>query len=68
MTEQTMSWEEIEEGFRDALDCDGVVKIGGLSYLPSVVLERTDPVAYRIGLNEYADILAEDYIIEGVND
>ena len=68
MAKEFMSWADVEEGFKDALDCDGVIKIGSLSYYPSVVLERTDPIAFRIGLSEYADMLAEDYAVEGVNE
>lgn len=68
MAKEFMSWEEVEDGFRDALDCEGVVKIGSLEYLPSQVLEAVDPIAFRIGVSEYADFLAEDYAVEGVNE
>lgn len=68
MAKEFMSWEQVEEGFVDALDCGDMVKIGSLEYLPSYVLEAVDPIAYRIGLSEYADMLAEDYAVEGVNE
>ena len=68
MAKEFMSWEDVEEGFRDALDCDDMVKIGSLEYLPSQVLEAVDPIAFRIGVSEYADMLAEDYAVEGVNE
>ena len=68
MAKEFMSWAEVEDGFRDALDCGDMVKIGSLEYLPSQVLEAVDPIAFRIGVSEYADILAEDYAVEGVNE
>lgn len=68
MAKEFMSWAEVEDGFRDALDCDDMVKIGSLEYLPSQVLEAVDPIAFRIGVSEYADMLAEDYAVEGVNE
>jgi hypothetical protein len=68
MAKDFMSWEEAEAGFRDALDCDGTIKIGSLEYLPSYVLEAVDPIAYRIGLSEYADMLSEDYAVEDINE
>lgn len=52
---------EIEQSYQDMLDdCYGDVLIGGLTYSTSVALQRVDPIAYRIGLSEYADALAED--------
>jgi hypothetical protein len=68
MAKQFMSWEEVEDGFRDALDCGDMVRIGSLEYYPSIVLEAVDPIAFRIGVSEYADMLAEDYAVEGVNE
>ena len=68
MAKEFMSWSEVEEGFKDALDCGDMVRIGSLEYLPSQVLEAVDPIAFRIGVSEYADVLAEDYAVEGVNE
>ena len=68
MAKEFMSWAEVEDGFRNALDCGDMVKIGSLEYLPSQVLEAVDPIAFRIGVSEYADMLAEDYAVEGVNE
>lgn len=68
VAKEFMSWSEVEEGFRDALDCGDMVRIGSLEYLPSQVLEAVDPIAFRIGVSEYADMLAEDYAVEGVNE
>lgn len=63
MSKPTIGWDEIEEGFRDALDIDGDLQIGGIYFAPSFVLEKCDYVAYREGLNDYADALSEDYEI-----
>jgi hypothetical protein len=37
-----------------------VVKIGYLTFYPSQILKECDPIAYRIGLQEYLDSLAEE--------
>jgi hypothetical protein len=66
MSKEFMSWDEVEDGFRDALDIDGNIKIGGVELAPSLVLMRCDYIAYREGLNDYADMLSEDYEIEGI--
>lgn len=68
MAKDFMSWAEVEDGFRDALDCGDMVKIGSLEYLPSYVLESVDPIAFRVGVSEYADMLAENYAVEGINE
>jgi hypothetical protein len=41
-------------------DCYPMVKIGNLGYSPSRVLKEVDPIAYRCGLNDYLDSLAQD--------
>ncbi len=52
---------DIEAGYRDMLDdVYGVVNICGIAVSASVALERVDPVAYRIGLTEYADTISDD--------
>lgn len=38
----------------------GTVEICGLSYSPSIALERVDPIAYNCGKNDYIDGLASD--------
>ena len=68
MAKEVLGWEFVEEGFREALDCDGAVKVGGLQFYPSEILEKLDPIAFREGVNDYADMLAEDYAVEGVNE
>jgi hypothetical protein len=52
---------EIEEQFDDFLDeVYPVVKIGEMTFYPSQILKNCDPIAYRIGLSEYEDMLDED--------
>jgi hypothetical protein len=52
---------ELEEMWDEMLD-EGVelIRIGNMSYLPSQVLKAVDPIAYRIGKYEYADLYMED--------
>jgi hypothetical protein len=52
---------DIEELYRDLLDeCYPPIKFGELEYSPSQVLEAVDPVAFRMGVGEYADSEVED--------
>ena len=52
---------DIEELYRDLLyECYQPVKFGELEYSPSQILEAVDPVAFRIGVGEYADSEIED--------
>lgn len=51
--------EEIEDMYREALDEQGNIRIGSLTYAPSQVLEAVDPIAYRVGLSDYASFLDE---------
>ena len=55
--------EGIEESYREYLDSDGPVTIGGLEFWPSRILEKLDPIAYRCGLTDYTDSLSEDYLV-----
>lgn len=41
--------------FNEFLDGSGDVSIAGYTYAPSYALKSVDPVAYRCGLNDYAD-------------
>jgi len=64
ITENTLN-----EWFQEMLDAEGEVSVAGMKFLPSVILMECDPIAYRTGLNDYADSLDKDgYIIEGYND
>lgn len=52
---------EIEESYKEMLDdAYGIIKIGYGEYWASQVLKECDPIAYRIGLSEYEDVLAEE--------
>ena len=48
------------EMYNESLDESGYVVVGGLSFLPSRVLEEMDPVAYRCGFNDYLDYMDVD--------
>jgi hypothetical protein len=62
------SW-ELEERYCDMLDeCYPMVEFGELRYEPSRVLREVDPIAYRVGMNDYADMLISDGDIDGVED
>lgn len=66
---QWITDEQLEECFDDALDQQDIIKIGSLTFSPSKVLRLCDPIAYRIGLDEYADIIAQDgTFVEGYTD
>jgi hypothetical protein len=52
---------ELEEMWDEMLDeGQDLIRIGNISYLPSQVLKAVDPIAYRIGKYEYADLYMED--------
>jgi hypothetical protein len=52
---------ELEERWDEMLDdSQELIKIGNMSYLPSQVLKAVDPIAYRIGKYEFADLYLED--------
>ena len=36
-------------------ECNEVVKIGNLTYLPAQVLKEVDPIAYRCGFADFLD-------------
>lgn len=49
------TWDEIEDMFTDMLDeVYEEVKMGELSWLPSAMLQRMDPIAYRCYLADYS--------------
>lgn len=61
MFREMYSDEDIEEMYKEALDEMGDVKLGNLTFSPSRIIKELDPVAYRVGLNEYEDMLMEDF-------
>ncbi len=53
--------EQLEESLDIFLnDSYPTFKIAGVEILPSEILKRCDPVAYRIALSDQADFLLED--------
>ena len=48
------------EEYENALDEQGDIHIGNLTYTPSAVLKEVDPIAYNCGLNDYNDARITD--------
>ena len=58
--------QDLTDMFDELLDEGGYVMIAGWEFLPSQVLKKCDPIAYRCDRDNYADSLIEDgYTIEG---
>ena len=57
-----MNWTatKIVEMYEESLNEQGPISIGTLEYDPAFVLKEVDPIAYRVGLLDYANSLAED--------
>ena len=56
-----MNEHEVIQAYEEALnETYEPCRIGQLEYEPATVLKRVDPVAYREGLLDYADSLAQD--------
>ena len=52
---------DTEQRYRDMLDeCEPEVKVGGLTFAVSRVIEELDPVAFRCGVLDYIDSLVTD--------
>jgi predicted nuclease with TOPRIM domain len=47
-----------EEQYRDMLNEDGDVYIGGISFEPARILEEVDPIAYNCGLSDYVSSIS----------
>ncbi len=58
---------DLEEMYKEMLDdCYVVVEVAGITYDTSRVLKDTDPIAYQVGMSDYASSLMEDgYEVEG---
>ena len=52
--------EQAYNSYDEALDEQGEIKIGSLTYCPSNVLKNVDEIAYRCGFNDYVDSLMQD--------
>jgi hypothetical protein len=66
----TLTYEEFLVVYDEMLDeCYPAVKIGDSEFYASTVLKECDPIAYRVGANDYADSLSQDDIfVEGYTD
>jgi hypothetical protein len=61
MGKTKMTQQELNDSFDETLDeVTELVKIGNLTYTPSEVLKKVDPIAYRVSVDEHADWLLED--------
>jgi len=53
--------QDMMDAYDEMLDeCYGPVMIGNLTFYPSQILKECGPIAYRIGLSEFEDNLADD--------
>lgn len=43
------------EQYEEALNSEGLVTVGGLTFEPATIIRELDPVAYSCGLNDYVD-------------
>ena len=57
----------LEELYRELLDESGAVEVGGLSFMPSDIMEKLDPVAFRCGVSDYADSLINETITDEID-
>lgn len=48
---------DYEEQYKEALDSEGTVKVCGMEFEPSRILEELDPIAYRCGLLDFVDTI-----------
>ena len=46
---------ELGKEYDECLDSEGPVKVCGLTFYPSRILEELDPTAYRCGFNDWLD-------------
>jgi hypothetical protein len=50
-----------EERYDEFLDeVYGEVQIGTLTFYPSDILKNCDPIAYRVGLSDYEDMIESE--------
>ena len=52
MTRASALFEYIEN-----MDQNGPIIIGGISFFPSDILKKMDPIAFDVGFNDYVDYL-----------
>lgn len=51
---------EAKDMFHDYLDEEGIVDVAGFEFYPSVLLERADPIAYRVSFADWRDAYGLD--------
>lgn len=61
MTRIKIDLDELTEMYDEALNEQGVITIGALEYSPAHVLQEVDPIAYDVGLNDYYDLVSDEY-------
>ena len=47
--------DDLADQFDECLDAEGSIKVAGCTFYPSQILKACDPIAYRCGLNDFAD-------------
>ena len=47
--------DDLQDQFDECLDEAGSIKVAGCTFYPSQILKACDPIAYRCGLNDFAD-------------
>lgn len=47
--------DDLADQFDECLDGAGSIEVAGCTFYPSQILKACDPVAYRCGLNDFAD-------------
>lgn len=63
----TITESQLEGFYQDMLDeCYGTVSVAGMEYATSRVLKEIDSIAYRVGMNDYADSMIQDGDLDGV--
>lgn len=46
---------DAQDSYDEVLDSYGEVKIGYLTFMPSTIVKELDPIAYRVGFDDYCD-------------
>jgi len=55
--------------YDEAYNMEGLIKIGNLTFEPSQIVKQLDPVAYRVGFNDFCDsLLADGIYVEDYTD
>ena len=49
--------DDLADQFDECLDEAGSIKVAGCTFYPSQILKGCDPIGYRCGLNDFADLM-----------